>query len=102
MNTFGLTDAKKGPVSIFGPQGKLALMFLKHYACCSDKRLVGQLNGNIDHQFFCGIHLGNDRLSNYKIVSEILMSGSIRPLHRLLIVLVFKSITFLRTGYDTI
>jgi len=71
VNTFGLNDSKKGPASIFGPQGKLALMFLKHYACCSDKRLVEQLNGNINYQFFCGIHLGSDRLTNYKIVSEI-------------------------------
>lgn len=71
IRTFGLGDAGKGPLSILGPQGKLALMFLKHYACCSDKRLVEQLNGNIDHQFFCGIDLGSDRLANYKIVSEI-------------------------------
>lgn len=71
IDALGLADLKKGPVSIFGPQGKLALMFLKHYASCSDKRLVEQLNGNIDYQFFCGIHLGNDRLANYKIVSEI-------------------------------
>lgn len=67
----GLNDAKKGPRSTFGPQGKIALMFLKHYAACSDKRLVEQLNGNIDYQFFCGINLGADRLTNYKIVSEI-------------------------------
>lgn len=71
VNTFGLSDCKKGPLPMFGPQGKLALMFLKHYACCSDKRLMEQLNGNIDYQFFCGIHLGNGRLTNYKIVSEI-------------------------------
>ena len=71
IRTFGLDDAQKGPLSIFGPQGKLALMFLKHYGCCSDKRLVEQLNGNIDYQFFCGIDLGSDRLVNYKIVSEI-------------------------------
>ena len=71
VSTFGLNDAKKGPTSIFGPQGKIALMFLKHYAGCSDKRLVEQLNGNIDYQFFCGIDLGSDRLTNYKIVSEI-------------------------------
>lgn len=69
--SFGLVDYEKGPVSIFGPQGKLALMFLKHYACCSDKRLVEQLNGNIDYQFFCGVHLGSERLANYKVVSEI-------------------------------
>lgn len=71
VDTFGLADGKKGPVSTFGPQGKLALMFLKHHAACSDKRLIEQLNGNIDYQFFCGIHLGNARLANYKIVSEI-------------------------------
>jgi len=71
IKTFGLSDAQKGPLSIFAPQGKLALMFLKHYAACSDKRLVEQLNGNIDYQFFCGIHLGSDRLTNYKTVSEI-------------------------------
>ncbi len=70
-HTFDLNEYEKGPVSIFAPQGKLALMFLKHYAGCSDKRLVEQLNGNIDHQFFCGIHLGSQRLTNYKIVSEI-------------------------------
>jgi len=71
IRTFGLCDAKKGPLSIFGAQGKLALMFLKHYGCCSDKRLVEQLNGNIDYQFFRGIYLGSDRLTDYKIVSEI-------------------------------
>lgn len=71
IETFGLGDARKGPVPIFGPQGKLALMFLKHYAGCSDKRLVEQLNGNLDYQFFCGIDLGGNRLVNYKMVSEI-------------------------------
>lgn len=69
--TFGLNDAQKGPLSIFSPQGKIALMILKHYAACSDKRLIEQLNGNIDYQFFCGIDLGSERLTNYKIVSEI-------------------------------
>ncbi|MDE3743991.1 transposase [Maribacter polysaccharolyticus] len=54
VRTFGLCDARKGQLSIFGPQGKLALMFLKHYAECSDRRLVEQLNGNIDYQFFWG------------------------------------------------
>lgn len=46
-------------------------MFLKHYAACSDKRLVDQLNGNFDYQFFCSIFLGSNRLTNYKIVSAI-------------------------------
>ncbi len=67
----GLVDSRKGPVSMFGPKGKLALMFLKHYAGCSDRRLIEQLNGNLDHQFFCGIYLGSKRFTNYKIVSEI-------------------------------
>ena len=71
VETLGLKSAKKGPTTIFSPKGKLALMFLKHYACCSDKRLIEQLNGNIDYQFFCDIYLGVERLTNYKIVSEI-------------------------------
>jgi len=71
VKTFGLKSAKKGPATIFSLKGKLALMFLKHYSCCSDKRLIEQLNGNIDYQFFCDIYLGVERLTNYKIVSEI-------------------------------
>lgn len=69
--SFELKDCVKGPASIFSPQGKIALMFLKHYACCSDKRLIEQLNGNIEYQFFCGISMGSNRLTNFKIVSEI-------------------------------
>lgn len=69
--SFGLIDSKKGPTSLFSPQGKLGLMFLKHYAQVSDKRLIEQLNSNIDYQFFCDINLGFERLSNYKIVSQI-------------------------------
>ena len=71
VGSFGLMDSNKGPTSIFSPRGKLALMFLKHYGCCSDKRLVEQLNGNLEWQFFCGIHLGSERLENFKIVSEV-------------------------------
>lgn len=71
VGSFGLKESKMGPTSIFGPQGKLALMFLKHYGCCSDKRLIQQLNGNLEWQFFCGIHLGSERLENFKIVSEV-------------------------------
>ncbi len=69
--SFGLEESNKGPLSIFSPQGKLGLMFLKHYAQVSDKKLIEQLNSNIDYQFFCDINLGFDRLSNYKIVSQI-------------------------------
>jgi len=62
---------KKGPDPIFNPQGMLALMFLKSYVGCSDRKLIIYLNGNIDFQMFCGIFLGPERISNYKIVSEI-------------------------------
>lgn len=56
---------------MFSPRGRIALMFLKHYAGCSDRKLIEQLNSNIDYQFFCDIHLGLDRITNYKIVSQI-------------------------------
>ena len=70
--TLGLKPAKKGPSSIFSSKGKIALMFLKNYSGCSDKRLIDQVNSNIDYQFFCDIYLGAEhRLTNYKIVSEI-------------------------------
>jgi hypothetical protein len=62
---------KKGPDPIFSPQGMLALMFLKSYVGCSDKKLIIHLNGNIDFQMFCGIFLGPERISNFKIISEI-------------------------------
>lgn len=71
VKSFGLGESKKGPRHIFSHKGKLALMFLKHYGCCSDKRLIEQLNGNLDWQFFCDIYLGADRLDNFKIISEI-------------------------------
>lgn len=68
---FGLKESNKGPDSIFSLRGKLALMVLKNYSGCSDKRLIEGLNGNLDWQFFCDLYLGVERLSNYKIVSEI-------------------------------
>jgi len=46
-------------------------MFLKHYVCCSDRKLIEQLNSNIDYQFFCDIYLGVHRLTNFKVVSQI-------------------------------
>jgi hypothetical protein len=66
-----IKDNRKGPSRIFSPQGMLALMFLKSYADCSDRRLIEYLNGNIDFQLFCGIFLGSERITNYKLVSEI-------------------------------
>jgi len=71
VSVFNIKESVKGTRNYFSPKGKLALMFLKHYACCSDKRLIEQLNANIDYQFFCDIHLGHNRLKNYKIVSQI-------------------------------
>ena len=71
VSVFKIKESIKGTKNYFSPQGKLALMFLKHYACCSDKRLIEQLNANIDYQFFCDIHLGHHRLTNYKIVNQI-------------------------------
>lgn len=71
VTTFGLQESSKGPSTIFSPRGKLALMILKHYSCCSDRRLIEHLNDNLDYQFFCDLHLGADRLTNFKIVSEI-------------------------------
>mgnify|MGYP003411752080 FL=1 len=71
VKSFGLKEAKKGPRSIFSAKGKLALMFLKNYSGCSDRKLLEHLNGNLDWQFFCDIYLGADRLGNFKMISEI-------------------------------
>jgi hypothetical protein len=66
-----IKENSKGPSRIFSPQGMLALMFLKSYVGCSDRKLISHLNGNIDFQMFCGIFLGPERISNFKIISEI-------------------------------
>jgi Transposase DDE domain/Transposase domain (DUF772) len=66
-----LKEYRKGPKKIFSPQGMLAMMVLKSYEDCSDRKLIEHLNGNIDFQLFCGIFLGVERITNYKIVSEI-------------------------------
>lgn len=71
MSEFGLQESVKGRSAVFSPKGRIALMFLKHYACCSDELLIEQLNSNLDYQFFCDISLGYERLTNYKIVSQI-------------------------------
>ena len=69
--TFELKEQASGSKMLFSPKGRIALMLLKHYACCSDRKLIEQLNSNLDYQFFCDIHLGFERLTNYKIVSQI-------------------------------
>ena len=66
-----IKESKKGPDTIFDPQGMVALMFLKSYLKCSDEMLINHLNGNIHFQIFCGILLGPERITNYKIVSDI-------------------------------
>ena len=71
VKQFKIKTSRKGPDAYFSPKGKIALMFLKHYTCCSDHKLIEQLNSNIDYQFFCDIHLGLQRLTNSKIVSDI-------------------------------
>ena len=72
VSSLELSDNSKGPSCIFSPRGKIALMFLKHHVCCSDRKLIEQLNANMDFQFFCDLHIPpNARLSNYKIVSAV-------------------------------
>ena len=72
IKEFDLKKFKKGPNCIFSPKGKLGLMFLKHYACCSDIRLIEQLNANVYYQFFCDILLSpEEQIDNFKIVSQI-------------------------------
>jgi len=71
VENFDIKEQKQGRSYLFSPQGRLGLMFLKHYACCSDKKLIEQLNSNLDYQYFCDIELGFERLTNYKIVSQI-------------------------------
>jgi hypothetical protein len=66
-----IKEKGKVPDRIFSPQGMLALMFLKSYLDCSDRKLISYLNGNIDFQMFCGIFLGPERISNFKVVSDI-------------------------------
>jgi len=66
-----IREKRKGPSRIFSPQGMLALMFLKSYVDCSDRKLISYLNGSIDFQMFCGVFLGPERIGNFKIVSDI-------------------------------
>jgi hypothetical protein len=71
VKSLKIRNNRKGPDRIFSPQGMLALMFLKSYVGCSDRKLISYLNGNIDFQMFCGIFLGYERITNFKIVSDI-------------------------------
>ncbi|MGV8096934.1 MAG: transposase [Mangrovibacterium sp.] len=68
---FKLKEHRKGPSRTFSPRGMLALMFLKSYVDCSDRKLIEHLNGNINFQLFCDIFLQGERLENFKIVSQV-------------------------------
>jgi len=57
VKALGLKNNKEAPDSLFSLKGKIALMFLKNYTCESDKKLIEQLNGNINYQTFCDILL---------------------------------------------
>lgn len=71
-NELDLRDNPKGPNCFFSPQGKLALMFLKHHANVSDRQLIEHLNVNVFYQIFCGVLIPIDKpLRNFKIVSQI-------------------------------
>lgn len=72
VKSFGIKDKRQGRKSLFSPEGQLGLMFLKAYTGVSDRKLIEQLNANIDYQLFCGVLLSpEERLSDYKIVSKI-------------------------------
>lgn len=68
---FKLKENRKGPSRIFSPRGMIALMFLKSYLGCSDRKLLEHLNGNINFQLFCDLFLGGERLTNFKIISHV-------------------------------
>ena len=73
---FGLVSKrhkrKRGPKPFFSPEGKVALMFLKHYTQLSAPKLLEQLNGNIHYQIFCDISINPLRpLRNYKLIDDI-------------------------------
>jgi len=72
VSGFGLKERGKGPRAIFSPRGKIALMFLKHFVGCSDRKLIEHLNSNVHYQIFCDVVIPiGSPITNYKIVSEI-------------------------------
>ncbi len=58
VSAYGVKEKHLGRKSLFSPKGRIALMFLKSYTEVSDRKLIEQLNGNLDYQFFCDISLG--------------------------------------------
>ncbi len=71
VSHFKIKEKRKGPTRIFSPRGMIALMILKSYVGCSDRRLIEHLNGNINFQLFCDLLLQDEHLTNFKIVSQI-------------------------------
>lgn len=72
IKVFKLKYHKVGRKGHFGPQGKLALMFLKHYSCLSDRKLIEHLNANYQWQFFCGVMISPlNPIKDFKVVSKI-------------------------------
>ena len=71
IKSLRLKENRSGRKSMFSPQGKLALMFLKSYSGMSDRRVYEQLNGNIQWQMFCGVFLGPEKLPDFKVISRI-------------------------------
>ncbi len=58
VSAFELKEKHLGRKSLFSLKGRIALIFLKNYTEVSDRKLIEQLNGNLDYQFFCDINLG--------------------------------------------
>jgi len=73
---FKIKENRKGPTRMFSPRGMIALMFLKSYLGCSDRKLLEHLNGNLNFQLFCDLLLGGKRLTNFKIISQVRTSLS--------------------------
>ena len=72
IKVFELKERTKGRTSLFTPQGKIALQFLKSFTGLSDKMLLERINADYQFQFFCGISINvSSPLENYKILSEI-------------------------------
>lgn len=71
IKSLKLKEQRKGRFALFSPQGKLALMFLKAYSGLSDRKLYEHLNGSFQYQMFCGILLGPEGLTDFKIISRI-------------------------------
>lgn len=70
VKSLEVKESKLGRNCLFSPKERIALLFLKHYAGCSDRKLIEQLNSNLDYHFFCDIQLGFQRLTNYCELSE--------------------------------